>query len=56
MSDTLDKTYREIIHCVVLKNTTGAADVAILFNNQILLRMGLAETWVVAETLQKNER
>jgi len=55
MSDTTNKSYEDIIHCTVLNGRIGSADVVALFyaNGQTLLRMGLAETWVITRTSQE---
>jgi len=55
MSDTTNKLYEILIHCnrTVLNECVGSADAVALFNRQTLLRMGLAETWVITRTSQE---
>lgn len=52
MSDTVNGLYEEIIHCTVLNEHIGSADLVALFfvNGHNLLRMGLAETWLITRT------
>lgn len=52
MPDTTNGLYEEIIHCTVLNEHMGSADLATLLyvNGHNLLRMGLAETWIITRT------
>ncbi|KKM07067.1 hypothetical protein LCGC14_1737610 [marine sediment metagenome] len=45
--------YEDLIHHLVVNEHIGSADVAILFhtNGHALLRMGLAETWVITRNM-----
>lgn len=59
MSNTTatNRLYEDLIHRLVLNEHIGSADVAVLFhtNEHVLLRMGLAETWMITRPLQGNE-
>lgn len=57
MPNTTNKSYEDLIHSLVLNEHIGSADIAVLFytNGHALLRMGLAETWIMTRTLHGNE-
>ncbi len=57
MSDETNRLYEEIIHCTIRNGRIRSADMVALFyyNRHILLKVGLAETWTMTETTQKDE-